>query len=248
MELTILADALRRASVKSITAIIPYYGYSRQDRRVNSARVPISARLVADFIRCSGIKRILTIDLHSEQIQGFFDIPVDNVYASNIMVEDIKKTQKNIDDIIVVSPDIGGVQRARAVAKQIDAELAIIDKRRPMENKAEVMHVIGEVKNKVCLIVDDIIDTGGTLIQAAKSLKERGSKKVVAYITHPILSKDAAKNINDSEYLDELVVTDTISLSKECDGFKSIRQITSATLLAECILRINSKKSISEIM
>lgn len=244
MELAIMADALRRASAGSITAVIPYYGYARQDRRVRSARVAISARVVADILCSVGINRVLTIDLHAEQIQGFFHIPVDNIYASSLFVEDIR-SRFNTKQVTIVSPDIGGVQRARAIAKPLSGDLAIIDKRRLVPNQSEVMNVIGNIENKHCIIVDDIVDTGGTLMQAAASLKERGAKSVRAYITHPVLSHNAADKIELSP-LDELVITDTIELPNK--KFKHIRQLSTASLLAECMRRIKTNQSINEIM
>ncbi len=209
MELIVMVDALRRASAGRITAVVPYFGYARQDRRVRSARVPITAKVVADMMVGVGVDRVLTVDLHAEQIQGFFDVPVDNVYGSPVLLEDIE--QQKFEDLIVVSPDIGGVVRARAVAKQLGIDLAIIDKRRPRANVAEVMHIIGEIEGRTCLLVDDIIDTAGTLCSAAKALKQHGAKRVVAYCTHPVLSGKAIDNINNSE-LDELVVADSIPL------------------------------------
>ena len=211
MELLVMADALRRASAGRITAVIPYFGYARQDRRVRSARVPITAKVVADMITTVGIDRVLTVDLHADQIQGFFDIPVDNVYGSPVLLDDIKK--QNYDDLMVVSPDVGGVVRARAVAKQLnDCDLAIIDKRRPKANTSQVMHIIGEVEGRTCILVDDMVDTAGTLCKAAAALKEHGAKKVVAYATHAVLSGPAIDNLNASD-LYELVITDTIPLS-----------------------------------
>ncbi|HSB96912.1 MAG TPA: ribose-phosphate pyrophosphokinase, partial [Spongiibacteraceae bacterium] len=211
MELIFMVDALRRSSAGRITAVVPYFGYSRQDRRVRSARVPISARVAADMLTGVGVDRVLTVDLHAEQIQGFFDVPVDNVYGSPVLLDDIER--QDYENLVVVSPDIGGVVRARAVAKQLDeADLAIIDKRRPAANVAQVMHIIGEVEGRSCIIVDDMVDTAGTLCKAATALKEHGAKKVVAYCTHAVLSGKAVDNINASE-LDELIVTNTIPLS-----------------------------------
>ncbi len=242
MELLLMADALHRASANRITAVIPYFGYARQDRRVRSARVAISAKVVADMISAVGVNRVLTVDLHAEQIQGFFSIPVDNVYGSPVLTDDIERQHHK--ELIVVSPDIGGVVRARAVAKQLNADLAIIDKRRPTANVAQVMHIIGDVENRTCLIVDDMVDTAGTLCKAADALKEHGASKVVAYCTHPVLSGPAIDNINSSK-LDELVVTDTIPLSDAAKKCKRIRQLSMAKLLAESIRRVSNEESIS---
>lgn len=242
MQMQLMVDALHRASAGRITAVVPYFGYARQDRRVRSARVPISAKIVADMMASVGVDRMLTVDLHSEQIQGFFDIPVDNVYGSPVLLADIE--QRHFEDLIVVSPDIGGVVRARAVAKQLDIELAIIDKRRPATNVAEVMNVIGEVEGRTCLLVDDMVDTAGTLCNAANALKEHGAKKVVAYCTHPVLSGPAIGRIERSQ-LDELVVTDSIPLSKEALNSKHIRQLTLSTMLAEAMRRISNEESLS---
>ena len=245
MELILMTDALRRASAGRITAVVPYYGYSRQDRRVRSVRVPISAKTIADMIVGSGVDRVLTVDLHAEQIQGFFDVPVDNIYGSPVLHEDIVK--QNYENLIVVSPDIGGVVRARAIAKRLnDADLAIIDKRRPKANVSQVMNLIGDVKGKTCLIADDMVDTAGTLCKAAAALKEYGAKKVVAYCTHPVLSGAAISNISSSD-LDELVVTDTIPLNKEAAACKKIRVLTIAPLLAESIRRVSNEESISAL-
>ncbi|MBC8299138.1 MAG: ribose-phosphate pyrophosphokinase [Pelagibacterales bacterium] len=244
MELMIMTDALRRSSVDRITAVIPYFGYSRQDRRVRSARVPITAKVVANMIANMDIDRLLTIDLHSDQIQGFFDIPVDNIYATPLLVADIYK-QKH-PDMIVVSPDIGGVVRARALAKQLHCDLAIVDKRRPEANVSEVMQIIGDVKGATCIIVDDIVDTAGTLCQAAKALKDVGAKKVVAYITHPVLSGKAYENIKKS-MLDEIVVTDTIPLHEKAGKITNIRQISVSEMLAETIRRIHNRESVSTL-
>lgn len=245
MELLILVDAMRRASADRITAVIPYFGYSRQDRRVRSMRVPISAKVVANLISSCGTDRVLTVDLHADQIQGFFDIPVDNIYASPVLLGDIYK-QKH-PNLIVVSPDVGGVVRARALAKRLDdADLAIIDKRRPRANEAEVMHIIGEVDGKTCVIIDDLVDTAGTLCQAAKALKKFGAKKVIAYATHPVLSGKAIDNINRSQ-LDELVVTDTIPLREDALGCDRIRQLRVSGLLAETMRRINVEESVSTL-
>ncbi|MDO6682240.1 ribose-phosphate pyrophosphokinase [Oceanobacter sp. 5_MG-2023] len=242
MEILLLADGLRRASAGRITAVVPYFGYARQDRRPRSARVPISARAVADMMAGSGIDRMLTVDLHADQIQGFFDVPVDNVYASPVLLDDLER--QNYDNLIVVSPDIGGVVRARAIAKQMDVDLAIIDKRRPKANVAEVMNIIGDVKGRTCVLVDDMVDTAGTLCHAAKALKEFGAEKVVAYCTHPVLSGPALERLANAE-LDELVVTDTIPLSEAARATGSIRQLTIAGLLAEAVRRVNNEESIS---
>ena len=245
MELIVMADAMRRASAGRITAVVPYFGYARQDRRVRSQRVPISAKVVADMMSGVGINRVLTVDLHAEQIQGFFDVPVDNVYGSPVLLDDISRQQYT--NQMVVSPDIGGVVRARAVAKQLDdADLAIIDKRRPAAGIAQVMHIIGEVEGKTCILVDDMVDTAGTLCKAAEALKQHGAAKVVAYCTHPVLSGSAIANINGSQ-LDELVVTDTIPLSEEARNCKKIRQLTLANLLAESIRRVSNEESISAL-
>lgn len=242
MEMLLMVDALHRASAGRITAVVPYFGYSRQDRRVRSARVPISAKVVSDMMASVGVDRMLTVDLHSEQIQGFFDIPVDNVYGSPVLLTDIEK--RNFEDLIVVSPDIGGVVRARAVAKQLEIELAIIDKRRPATNVAEIMNIIGEVENRTCILVDDMVDTAGTLCNAAGALKQQGAKKVVAYCTHPVLSGPALDRLKNSE-LDELVVTDSIPLSAEALACKRIRQLTLSTMLAEAMRRISNEESLS---
>lgn len=242
MELLLMADALHRASANRITAVIPYFGYARQDRRVRSARVAISAKVVADMIGAVGVNRVLTVDLHAEQIQGFFSIPVDNVYGSPVLTDDIER--QNYENPIVVSPDIGGVVRARAVAKKLNVDLAIIDKRRPAANVAQVMHIIGDVAGRTCLIVDDMVDTAGTLCKAADALKEHGAARVVAYSTHPVLSGPAIKNIENSN-LDSLVVTDTIPLSEEAKNCGRIRQLSMAKLLAESIRRVSNEESIS---
>lgn len=245
MEMIFMIDALRRASAGRITAVMPYFGYARQDRRVRSARVPISAKVVADMITSAGVDRVLTVDLHAEQIQGFFDVPVDNVYGAPVLIDDIEK--QNYDNLVVVSPDIGGVVRARAIAKQLnDADLAIIDKRRPKANEAQVMHIIGEVENRCCVLVDDMVDTAGTLCKAAQALKENGAAKVVAYTTHPVLSGKALENLRNS-VLDELVVTDTIPLNEEAQALPNIRQLTLSTLLAESIRRVSTEESISAL-
>jgi ribose-phosphate pyrophosphokinase len=242
MELLLTADAMHRASANRITAVIPYFGYARQDRRVRSSRVAISAKVVADMISAVGVNRVLTVDLHAEQIQGFFSIPVDNVYGSPVLTEDIER--QNYENLTVVSPDIGGVVRARAIAKQLNVDLAIIDKRRPQANEAQVMHIIGEVKGRTCLIVDDMVDTAGTLCKAAAALKEHGATKVVAYCTHPVLSGKAAENIANS-VLDSLVVTDTIPLSEAIRNCSKVRQLSMARLLAESIRRVSNEESIS---
>ncbi|MAA71254.1 MAG: ribose-phosphate pyrophosphokinase [Bermanella sp.] len=243
MEVLLMADALRRSSAGRVTAVIPYYGYARQDRRVRSARVPISAKVVADMLQTAGVDRVLTVDLHADQIQGFFNIPMDNIYGSPILLDDIEK--QNYDNLMVVSPDVGGVVRARAIAKQLnDADLAIIDKRRPQANEAQVMHIIGDVTDRTCVLVDDMVDTAGTLCKAADALKQFGAKKVVAYCTHPVLSGAALENINNSQ-LDELVVTDTIPLTDKTKACSKIRQLTLAGLLAESIRRVNNEESIS---
>lgn len=242
MELLVLSDAIRRASAARITAVIPYFGYARQDRRVRSARVPITAKVVADMIVGVGVDRVLTIDLHAEQIQGFFDVPVDNIYGAPILIDDIKR--QSYEDLMIVSPDIGGVVRARAVAKQLDSDLAIIDKRRPQANVAEVMNIIGEVEDRTCILVDDIIDTAGTLCAAASALKENGAKRVIAYCTHPVLSGKAIDNINKSN-LDELVVTDSIPLSVEAKNCSRIRQLNLGKMLAEAMRRVSNEESIS---
>jgi ribose-phosphate pyrophosphokinase len=243
LELIIMIDALRRSSAGRITAVVPYYGYARQDRRVRSERVPISAKVMADILERSGIDRVLTVELHSEQIQGFFDIPVDNVYGTKVMKDDIMKV--NSDNRLVVSPDVGGVVRSRALAKVLGlSDLAIIDKRRDEANQSEVMNVIGDVEGKECIIVDDIADTAGTLCNAASALKEKGAMKVLAYIVHPVLSGKAIEKISQS-MLDQLVVTDTIPLSEEAQACEKIRVITMAPTLAEAIRRVNNEESIS---
>ncbi|MBN1684574.1 MAG: ribose-phosphate pyrophosphokinase [Gammaproteobacteria bacterium] len=237
LELLIMADALHRASAKRITAVMPYFGFARQDRRIRSRRVPITAKMVANMIDAVGVDRVLTVDLHADQIQGFFDIPVDNVYSTPIMLDDIRN--QAFDHIMVVSPDVGGVVRARAATKHLpNSELAIIDKRRPSPNEAMVMHVIGEVEGCDCIIVDDIVDTAGTLQKAVDALKERGARKVVAYITHPVLSGNAIENIENSK-LDELIVTDSIPLNKLAKECKKIRPLSLSKMLAQAIRRIN---------
>lgn len=242
MELILMVDALRRASATRITAVMPYFGYARQDRRVRSARVPISAKVVADMMVKAGVDRVMTMDLHADQIQGFFDVPVDNVYGSPILLDDIER--QNYDDVVIVSPDIGGVVRARAVAKQLNVELAIIDKRRPRANQAQVMHIIGDIQDRTCVLVDDMVDTAGTLCKAAEALKARGAKRVLAYATHPILSGPAIDNISSSQ-LDELVVTDTIPLSEAARRSGKIRQLTVAGLIGEAIRRVSNEESVS---
>ena len=246
MEIMLIADALKRSSASKITAIVPYYGYARQDRRVRSARVPISAKVVADMFASVGIDRFLTIDLHSETIQGFFDMPANNVYATRLMVDDIKDNNER-KEIVVVSPDVGGVVRSRALAKQLDdTDLAIIDKRRAVANQSEVMNIIGDIEGKVCIVPDDIIDTAGTLCNAANALKEKGAKAVKAYITHPVLSGPAIERLNESS-IDELVVTNSIPLSKEGKKCSKIRVISLANTIAECIKRLNNEESLSEM-
>ncbi len=244
MEIMLIVDALRRASAGRITAAIPYLGYARQDRRVRSARVPITARVVADMLTVVGVKRMLTMDLHSDQIQGFFDIPVDNIYSTPILMGDIWK--QNYDNLMVVSPDVGGVVRARAVAKRLECELAIIDKRRPKPNVAKVMNIIGDVKDRTCLIMDDMVDTANTLCEAAGALKANGAKRVIAYCTHPVLSGSAVERVNNSA-LDELVVTDTIPLREEARASARIRQLSVANLMAETIRRISDEDSVSSL-
>ena len=246
VELTVLVDALTRASAASVTAVIPYFGYARQDRRLRSSRVPITAKVAAKIIGAVGTARVLTIDLHADQIQGFFDIPVDNVYASPLLLADIWRAH-GTDNMVVVSPDVGGVVRARAIAKRLDdADLAIIDKRRPRANVATVMNIIGDVRGKTCVLVDDIVDTAGTLCAAAGALKENGAHKVVAYCTHPVLSGAAIENISNSR-LDELVVTDTIPLSPAAEACDRIRQLSVAELLGETIRRIAFGESVSSL-
>lgn len=245
MELLIMVDAIRRASATRITAVVPYLGYARQDRRSRSARVPITAKLVADMICGAGVARVLTVDLHADQIQGYFSVPLDNVYASPVLLGDVWK--RKFEDLVVVSPDVGGVVRARALAKRLDdADLAIIDKRRPKANVTEVMNIIGEVEGRSCVLIDDMVDTAGTLCQAAKVLKSHGAKEVVAYITHPILSGPAVGRITESE-LDELVVTDTIPLSAEAAACSKIRQLGVAEMLAETLRRIVEEESVSSL-
>jgi ribose-phosphate pyrophosphokinase len=245
MELLVMVDACRRASAARITAVIPYFGYARQDRRPRATRVAITAKLVANMIASAGVDRVLTVDLHADQVQGFFDIPVDNVYASPVLLGDVWK--QKYDNLIVVSPDVGGVVRARALAKRLDdAELAIIDKRRPRANESEVMNIIGEVAGKTCVMIDDLVDTAGTLCHAAAALKKAGAKKVVAYISHPVLSGPAVERISKSQ-LDELIVTDTIPLSEAAKNCGRIRQLTVAGLLAETMRRIRDEESVSSL-
>ncbi|HET9820864.1 MAG TPA: ribose-phosphate pyrophosphokinase [Burkholderiaceae bacterium] len=244
MELLIMVDALKRASARRITAVIPYFGYARQDRRPRSTRVPISAKVVANLLETVGIERMLTMDLHADQIQGFFDIPVDNIYASPVLLSDLKS--KNYKDLVVVSPDVGGVVRARALAKQLGCDLAIIDKRRPSANVSEVMHVIGEIDGRNCVIMDDMIDTAGTLVKAAEVLKERGAKSVYAYCTHAVFSGPAIERIAGSA-LDEVVITNTIPLTEAAKGCSKIRQLSVAFLFAETIRRITDGESVTSL-
>ncbi len=244
MEVLVMIDALKRASAARITAAIPYFGYARQDRRPRSARVPISAKVVADMLMTVGLHRIMVMDLHADQIQGFFNIPVDNIYATPILLGDLWK--QNYDDLLVVSPDVGGVVRARAIAKRLDSDLAIIDKRRPKANVAEVMNIIGDVEGRTCVIMDDIVDTANTLCKAATALKEHGAKKVVAYCTHPVLSGGAVARITASD-MDEIVVTDTIPLSPEAQACPRIRPLSCAQLLAETMTRISNEESVSSL-
>ena len=245
MELLVMVDACRRASAGRITAVVPYFGYARQDRRPRATRVAITAKVVANMLASVGVDRVLTVDLHADQIQGFFDIPVDNVYASPVLLGDVWR--QKYADLVVVSPDVGGVVRARAIAKRMDdADLAIIDKRRPRANESEVMNIIGEVEGKVCVLVDDLVDTAGTLCHAATALKEVGAKLVVAYITHPVLSGPAVDRI-DASQLDELVVTDTIPLSEAAQACPKIRQLSVAGLLAETMRRIRDEESVSSL-
>ena len=244
MEILVMTDALKRSSAGRITAAIPYFGYARQDRRPRSARVAITAKLVADMLQTAGVNRVLTMDLHADQIQGFFNIPVDNIYATPVLLGDLWK--QNYENLLVVSPDVGGVVRARAIAKRLDSDLAIIDKRRPKANVSEVMNIIGDVEGRSCVIMDDIVDTAGTLAKAAQALKDNGAMKVVAYCTHPVLSGGAAARITESA-LDELVVTDTIPLSPEATACKKIRQLSSAQLIAETMQRISNEDSVSSL-
>ncbi len=243
MELVVMADALRRSSASRVTAVVPYFGYARQDRRPRSARVAISAKVVADMLDTVGVDRLLTVDLHADQIQGFFDIPVDNIYGSPVLIDDIQ--DQRFDNLMIVSPDIGGVVRARAVAKRLDdADLAIIDKRRPKANVSQVMHIIGDVEGRTCVLVDDMVDTAGTLCHAAKALKDHGAAQVYAYCTHPILSGKAIENITGS-VLDELVVTNTIPLTPAAEACERIRQLDMAPIVAEAMRRISNEESIS---
>ncbi len=242
MELLIMVDALKRASAGTITAVIPYYGYARQDRRPRSSRVPISAKVVANLLQTVGVNRVLTMDLHADQIQGFFDIPVDNIYASPVLLGDL--TKQNYENLLVVSPDVGGVVRARALAKQLHCDLAIIDKRRPKANESEVMNIIGEVAGRNCIIMDDMIDTAGTLVKAAQVLKERGAKKVYAYCTHSVFSGPAIDRISGGDAVDEVVVTNTIPLSDAAKKCSRIRQLSVAPLIAESIQRISKGGSV----
>ena len=244
MEVMLAVDALKRASAGRITAAIPYMGYARQDRRPRSARVPISAKVVANMLTSAGVDRVLTVDLHADQIQGFFDIPVDNIYATPVLLDDVRA--KNYENLITVSPDVGGVLRARAMAKQLNTDLAIIDKRRPKANVAEVMHIIGDVSGRTCLIMDDMVDTANTLCKAAQALKAHGAERVLAYATHPVLSGAAIERIKASD-LDELVVTDTIPLSDEARACERIRVVSIASLLAETMRRISNEESVSSL-
>jgi len=244
MELLIMVDALKRASAQRITAVIPYFGYARQDRRPRSTRVPISAKVVANMLEAVGVNRLLTMDLHADQIQGFFDIPVDNIYASPVLLSDLQS--KKYEDLVVVSPDVGGVVRARALAKQLGCDLAIIDKRRPKANVSEVMHVIGEIEGRNCVIMDDMIDTAGTLVKAAEVLKERNAKSVFAYCTHAVFSGPAIERIKNSQ-LDEVVITNTIPLSTEAKATPKIRQLSVAFLFAETIRRISDGQSVTSL-
>jgi ribose-phosphate pyrophosphokinase len=244
MELLIMVDALKRASARRITAVIPYFGYARQDRRPRSTRVPISAKVVANLLETVGVERVLTMDLHADQIQGFFDIPVDNIYASPVLLADLKS--KNYKDLVVISPDVGGVVRARALAKQLGCDLAIIDKRRAAANVSEVMHVIGEIEGRNCVVMDDMIDTAGTLVKAAEVLKERGAKRVYAYCTHAVFSGPAIERIEKSQ-LDEVVITNTIPLNDAAKASKKIRQLSVAFLFAETIRRITDGESVTSL-
>jgi ribose-phosphate pyrophosphokinase len=244
MEILVMTDALKRSSAGRITAVIPYFGYARQDRRPRSARVPITAKVVADLLTTVGVSRVMVMDLHADQIQGFFNIPVDNIYATPILLGDLWK--QNYDDLLVVSPDVGGVVRARAIAKRLDSELAIIDKRRPRANVSEVMHIIGDVNGRACVIMDDMVDTANTLCKAATALKEHGAKKVVAYCTHPVLSGGAVPRIAGSA-LDELVVSDTIPLTEEAKACSRIRVLSCAQLLAETMTRVSNEESVSSL-
>ncbi|HEY5364840.1 MAG TPA: ribose-phosphate pyrophosphokinase [Casimicrobiaceae bacterium] len=244
MEVMVMIDALKRASAARITAAMPYFGYARQDRRPRSARVPISAKVVADMLVTVGVHRVMVMDLHADQIQGFFNIPVDNIYATPVLLGDLWK--QNFDNLLVVSPDVGGVVRARAIAKRLDSDLAIIDKRRPKANVSEVMNIIGDVEGRTCVIMDDIVDTANTLCKAATALKEHGAQKVVAYCTHAVLSGGAVQRIAESE-LDQMVVTDTIPLSTEAQACPRIRQLSCAQLLAETMTRVSNEESVSSL-
>ena len=244
MEVLVMADALKRASAARITAALPYFGYARQDRRPRSARVPISAKVVADVLVTVGVQRLMTMDLHADQIQGFFNIPVDNIYATPILLGDLWK--QNYDNLLVVSPDVGGVVRARAIAKRLDSDLAIIDKRRPKANVSEVMNIIGDVSGRTCVIMDDIVDTANTLCKAATALKEHGATKVIAYCTHPVLSGGAVPRIAVSD-IDELIVTDSIPLTPEAQACDRIRQLSCAQLIAETMTRISNEESVSSL-
>jgi ribose-phosphate pyrophosphokinase len=244
MEILVMVDALKRASAGRITAAIPYFGYARQDRRPRSARMPITAKVVADMLSTVGVNHLMTMDLHADQIQGFFNIPVDNIYATPVLLGDLWK--QNHEDLLVVSPDVGGVVRARAIAKRLDSDLAIIDKRRPKANVAEVMNIIGDVEGRSCVIMDDIVDTANTLCKAASALKENGARKVLAYCTHPVLSGGAVQRIAESE-LDEIVVTDTIPLSEQARACQRIRVLSCAQLLAETMTRISNEESVSSL-
>jgi len=244
MELLVMLDAIKRSSARRLTAVIPYYGYARQDRRPRTARVAITAKLVADMIETAGAHRVLTMDLHADQIQGFFSIPTDNIYASPVLLGDLWR--KEYDDLLVVSPDVGGVVRARAMAKHLEADLAIIDKRRPRPNEAKVMHIIGEVEGRTCVLMDDLVDTAGTLCEAAAALKNEGAKRVMAYITHPVLSGKAVERIEASA-LDELVVTDTIPLRPDAIACDRIRQLSVSELLAESMRRVAEEDSVSSL-
>jgi ribose-phosphate pyrophosphokinase len=244
MEILVMTDALKRSSAGRITAVIPYFGYARQDRRPRSARVPITAKVVADLLTTVGVDRVMVMDLHADQIQGFFNIPVDNIYATPILLGDLWK--QNYEDVIVVSPDVGGVVRARAIAKRLDSDLAIIDKRRPRANVAEVMNIIGDAAGRTCVIMDDLVDTANTLCKAAAALKEHGARKVVAYCTHPVLSGGAVQRIAESE-LDEIVVSDTIPLTEEAQLCPRIRVLSCAQLLAETMTRVSNEESVSSL-
>ena len=244
MELLVMIDAIRRSSAGRITAVIPYFGYARQDRRPRTARVAISAKLVASMITAAGADKVVVMDLHADQIQGFFDIPTDNIYAAPVLLGDIWKHE--YENLLVVSPDVGGVVRARAMAKQLETELAIIDKRRPRPNEAKIMHILGDVKDRSCILMDDMVDTGNTLCEAAAALKANGARRVAAYCTHPVLSGKAIETLNKS-VLDELVVTDTIPLSEEAQACDRIRQLSIAELLAEALRRIAEEDSVSSL-